>query len=234
MRHFSILFCLLCFTLSASAQEGFSLGLRLSPVFSFGSVVDEEGNDINETTSSSAGISYGINVKYGLTDNYGILSGVHIVRKGFSRTGTVTTDTSGTGTNASQDLNVTTVEIPLALRGRSKEIGNGFYITGLFGISADITAGYRNEFTGLNPKDDTETETATRKNTELVNPVTASFIFGAGLEWDNPTVGVMEFGLTFHRGLLNFNKRNAFDAAARGATESIFINYLSLDLGYYF
>ncbi|MEO1449475.1 MAG: outer membrane beta-barrel protein [Bacteroidota bacterium] len=233
MRHFSILICLICFTLGLQAQEGLKIGLRVSPVFSFGSVVDQEGNDISDDISSNAGISYGLNLKYGLTDNYGLLSGVHIVRKGLDRTGMVATDSAGSVT-AAQDLTVTTVEIPLALRGRSKEIGSGFFITGLFGISLDITAGYKNEFSGLNPKDDVRVETGTKKNTELVNPVSASFIFGAGVEWDNPTIGVMEFGLTYHRGLINLNKRSAFDAAARGANESVFLSYLSIDVGYYF
>lgn len=205
------------------AQEGLKIGLRFSPLVAFTSITDETGNNIaGNTVSSKIGFSYGLAATYGFTDNYGIYSGVHIVRKGFKRTD-VRDSVSFT-----QDVAATTVEIPLALRGRSNEIGNGIYLSGLFGVSLDVRAGYTNEFTGANPVT-MVAGNGTTKNSSLINPITASFLFGAGADWFVDRVGTFNFGIIFHRGLLNLNNQSNF-----GNEEVINVSYLSLDVAYMF
>jgi len=206
------------------AQQGFSIGLRFSPIFSFASITDENGNTpAGLETSTVVGLSYGLNTHYGITDNYGIKSGVHIVNKGFKREEMID------GVMAVQDVNVTTVEIPLALKGRSNELGNGLFINGQFGLSADIRAGYKNEFSGVNPFPGGTGDSGTSKNTQFINPVTFTFIFGVGGEKVIDRVGTINFGIIYHQGLTNLNNRDNFMN-----DEIIKISYLSLDLGYFF
>lgn len=209
------------------AQEGLRIGLRFAPVISFPNLTDDNGNAISGTEiSGRLGYSYGLMAAYGFTDNLGLYSGVHIVRKGFTRTDTYSDTLNVSGT---QDANITTVEIPLALRGVSGEIGSsGIFINGLFGVSLDVRAGYRNEFTGVNPVT-LEAGSGTTQNASLVNPITASFLFGGGADWYVDRVGTFNFALLFHRGLLNLNSQRNF-----GNEERIIVNYLSLELGYWF
>lgn len=230
MRTFSLLLCLLCLGAGLRAQQGLKIGLRFSPIFASASITDENGNDIVDNVSTKPGISYGLMANYGLTDNYGFHSGIHIVQKGFKRTENVTLpDTAGTLSNAVQNVRLTTVEIPLALKGRSPEVGRGFFINGLFGASVDITAGYKNEYSVYNPvTKQAVAESGTTKNSRLVNPLALSFIFGLGGEYEM-NIGTLNAGFFYHRGLTNVNNRSEF-----GNNESIRVNYLSLDLGYYF
>lgn len=205
------------------AQEGLKIGLRFAPLVSFTSITDANGNTLAGTTvSNKVGFSYGLAATYGFTDNYGLYSGVHIVRKGFDRT-----DVRDSLT-ITQDVVATTVEIPLALRGRSNEIGTGVYLSGLFGVSLDVRAGYRNNFTGADPVTLLAGE-GTNQNSSLINPVTASFLFGAGADWFVDRVGTFNFGIIFHRGLININNQGNF-----GNAEDIKISYLSLDVAYMF
>ncbi|MEM6801795.1 MAG: outer membrane beta-barrel protein [Bacteroidota bacterium] len=209
---------------SSIAQQGFSIGLRFSPIFSFASITDDDGNTpVGLETSSKVGLSYGLNLHYGITDNYGFKSGVHIVNKGFKREQMID------AVMAVQDIRMTTVEIPLALKGRSNEVGNGLFINGQFGISADFRAGYRNEFSGVNPIPGGTGDSGTSKNTKFLNPLAFTFIFGVGGEKVIDRVGTINFGIIYHQGLTNVNNKDNFMN-----NENIKIRYISLDLGYFF
>ncbi len=205
------------------AQEGVKIGLRFSPLVSFTSITDENGNIIPGTTvAGKAGFSYGLHGTYGFGPNYGLYSGVHIVRKGFSRTDNLDT------LSIEQNITATTVEIPIALRGRSNEIGNGVYLNGLFGVSLDVRAGYRNTYTGANPVS-FERGDGEIRNSSLINPITASFLIGGGADIDLGNAGMANVGLSFHQGLININSQSNF-----GNNEVITISYLALDAAYVF
>lgn len=225
MKRTFILILALSAYFSSTAQQGFSIGLRFSPIFSFASITDDVGNTpAGLETSGKLGLSYGLNLHYGITDNYGFKSGVHIVRKGFKREQMID------AVMAVQDINVTTVEIPLSLKGRSNELGNGLFINGQFGLSADFRAGYKNDYSGINPiPGSTGGDAGTSKNTKLINPLAFTFIFGIGGEKVIDRVGTMNFGIIYHQGLTNINNKDNFMN-----NENIKIRYISLDLGYFF
>ncbi len=117
---------------------------------------------------------------------------------------------------------------------RTSEIGDGFFANGVFGVSANVTANAKNEYEGLNPKFDTAGEGTLQREAQLVNPLGVSFIFGGGGEYSVGNVGLLTFGLVYHQGLVNLNRQGKYDAAARGANEKYRLNYLSLELGYFF
>lgn len=234
MRTSSLLFLLIFLSSGLVAQNKLKLGLRLSPIFSTGKVVDETGNEVSDQISTKLGGSFGLMADFRANDNYGIHSGIHIVNKGFKRDGNVMVD-SATTQAATQNITVTTVEIPVALKLRTTEFGNGWYADGLFGASLDITASNSNRWTGVNPLTNQLGESGTlQTQANLINPLNFTFIFGVGAEYEVGNVGRANFGLVYHRGLTNMNRREGYEMDANGANETFRINYFSLELGYYF
>jgi len=217
--------------LGAFAQEGLKIGLRFSPIISNGQIVDANGNTVADDVTAKVGISYGLMANYGFTENYGIHSGVHIVTKGFNRAGGVIVDSAIQ--NIEENVSITTVEIPLGLKLRTGEISNGLHINGLFGLALEITASNRNRWTGVNPFTYETGASGTFQN-RFVTPINLGFIFGAGGEYEINKVGIINFGLVYHRGITNMNRQNIYAENTRGFTETYRVSYYSLELGYYF
>lgn len=213
MRKITLTLGIVFFSLAAIAQEGFNIGLHLSPIISYATVLDAQKNDISTIeTKAKLGLSYGLIFNYGFTDNYAFHSGVHIVNKGYN----YTQDGS-----ESLNYNVTSVEIPLGLKLRSNEVASGVHIKGLFGISLDVNVAHESEYLD-------GTTVISTKATDRINPVGATFIFGPGADVVTD-VGTFTLGIIYHQGLSNLNNKNK-----AGNENIIRISYVSLDLGYIF
>lgn len=256
MRKCFLLLASLLFIMPAIAQKGIKFGLRFSPIVSWTNIRDDNNARVRDENGSSfssrAGVSYGATVTYGFLDNLGIVSGVHIVNKGYSRTiGSLTVEDSATTTvitNATNRVRMTTVEIPFLIRGRTGEIvsGSNLYIVGNFGVSMDIGAGYRNEWTGIRPDTYYTDETTRELDTEggeinganYLNPVTLTFVFGAGVDYEIDGVGMINAGISYHQGLINMRRqrrfRNPDDTPTQFGTEEVRMNYIALDLSFFF
>ena len=210
----------------------------LAPSSHFANITDSTGASISDEVSSRAGLSYGLSVNYGFTENVGIHTGLHIVNKGYRRTSTFNLDSAVTINNATENVRVTAVEIPLALRGRTNDIGKGIHIVGLFGATVDIHTGYRNQWQEVNLMTyevNTGGSGQLNRASEYLFPLGLSFIFGGGVDWDIDNVRHLNLGLTYHQGLTNLNSRNSgFQAGTKGASENIKVNYLSVDVGFFF
>ena len=183
--------------------ETLEVGFRLSPIFSYASVTDDNGSGITGlSTNGAIGIAYGPILNYKQTENYGLQTGVIVARKTFERSQDVN------GTAASQKVTITSVEVPLTMRGKSNEIGQGYYISGVFGISMDIRAAYKNSYRGVDPVNGTPGENVI-KNSALTNPLAFTFVFGPTVEKDS-RAGTLLFGIAFHQGLTNVNNQSEF------------------------
>lgn len=235
MRVVSLLFLSILLTGSLFAQSNLRLGLRVSPLISSSNVTDAQGNDIDAELSSKLGGSFGLMADYYFTENYGLHTGVHIVSKGFKRDGNVALNDTATRA-ASQNISITSVEIPIALKLKTGSInGSDWNINGLFGLSADFTAGNSNSWTGVNPINNQLADEGTlRSQARLINPIAFSFLFGGGTEYDFGGAGLGYIGLVYHWGLTNLNRKKAYEEGTPGNTETFNVNYFSLDLGYYF
>ncbi len=234
MRSLSLLFLCFCLTGAVHGQSKLNLGLRLSPILSNASISDSSGNEVMDDVSSKLGLTFGLIADYNFTENYALHTGVHIVRKGFRREGPVMINDSSTVVG-SQNISITSVEIPLALKLRTPEIGTGWFANGLFGVSADIRTGSRNEWEGVNPLNNNLAQSGTlQSQASFINPLALSFIFGVGGEYEVGGVGRLNFGIVYHRGLTNLNRRRAFQENTQGNSETYRVSYISLELGYYF
>jgi hypothetical protein len=231
------------------AQKGVKFGLRFSPIVSWANIRDNNNAKVDEGNDLSArfGISYGATLSYGFLDNVSLVSGIHIVNKGYSREITsILIPRAGedtTITNASQKVRMTTVEIPLMIKGRTGEVVPNLYIVGNFGLSLDVSAGYRNEWTGIRPDSYTSDVDSSfnvgsgeiNQASEYLRPLSLTFVFGAGVDYVIPNVGMLNAGLTYHQGLSNMRRQRGFgNEATIFGTEEVRMNYMALDLSFFF
>lgn len=247
MRKYLLLLGSLLLVSPLMAQNGLKFGLQVSPLIGWSNVIDDnENNSVADKTgydfSSRAGFSYGATLSWGLVDNLAILSGVNIVNKGYSRTveGSIFPDSLDlpAGSVAEQTVRMTTVEIPLLLKGRTPEIAGGLRIVGKFGASLDLAVGYRNEYETLRPDNYGMEEVSGTINGALdyLRPINVSFVVGGGIDWNFP-VGTVSAGITYHQGLTNMRRQKGFvegEAATIFAGEIVRMNYVALDLGFFF
>ena len=111
----------------------------------------------------------------------------------------VTTDITTTET-ASINANITTVEIPLALKMRSGDIANGLRLRGIFGgqLGLNVSSKTTTKFGSISDE--------SRKTSDYYQPLSLDFLVGGGVEYDIESVGTLDFGLSYHNGLTRFNK----------------------------
>lgn len=189
-------------------EEGVRLGLALNPTVNFGRLSDN--NDKVVDRSSGVGLRFGLLVDNFFTENYAFHTGVHLLIKSFG-------DRDEDFFNSFARTSITTIEIPVALKLRSNEIGDGFHATGQLGATLDLNVAAKTKFGNnmgnneVNIKDD-------------VNTFGSTFKFGAGME-KTLGFGSFAFGLSYNFGLTDLAKSDQV---------KLKVNYLSFDLGFYF
>ena len=141
--------------------QDFKIGLTLAPTINFNKEEVKVNDKWVTDKDGSGGLGWkgGLLADYQFADNYYIHSGLLIHSKSF--------DTSDT------DKSVTTLEIPLALKLRSKEVTDNVHITGFFGGTFDlnVAAKMKTGSTEVDAKDS-------------INTFGMSFMAGAGAEYD--------------------------------------------------
>ncbi len=199
MKKYIVLFALVV-SLSTFAQD-FKIGLTLAPTINFNKkfVKNENGDWITVDKSGGLGWKGGLLADYSFADNYYIHSGFLIHSKSF--------DTD----NSNQSL--TTLEIPIALKLRSNEVTENVHITGFFGSTVDLNVNAKSKVNGVEIT-----------NTKEFNPVSFSFMVGAGAEYDMD-FGSIGLGLSYHLGFTDVAKSDAVKSIPK---------HLSIDLVFYF
>jgi hypothetical protein len=214
MKKFTLLLLCLSLGIAAFAQEGLQIGFRFSPLISFATVIEDSNKDrLDIGQMPRMGYAYGLVGSFGFTDNYGLNSGVLITNRGFRAEAGDSTSTT----------RVTAVVIPFGFKLRSNEIGNGLYFRGIFNLDFEINVGYRQRITYNNGDEGRD-----NRDPKNINPFTTAFVFGGGFEKEYD-FGTFDLGISFHRGLMNVNNK---DNALQNTI--VRLNYVSLDLGYFF
>jgi hypothetical protein len=207
MKNFTILaFICLLFSSKALAQaDKFSFGIRVNPLITSVRVTDEDKNVVNLNEKGRAGIGFGLIAAYNFTEKFAFYSGANIVSKGYKFKGT------------DSKINLTYLEIPIALKLRTNEISNGIAFRFLAGLSGNIAVGGKTEVAGN-----------TKKGTGDYVVVVPDALIGLGVEWTKDNIGTFDLGVSYHHGLSKVRKTpNTNDPIIK-------LSYVSLDLGYYF
>ncbi len=193
---------ILIFALTSYGQD-FKIGLTLAPTINFNKheYKDADGKWVTaEDGSGGLGWKGGLLADYNFAGNYNVHSGLLIHSKSFDMDNT--------------DATVTTLEIPLALKLRSKEVTDNVHITGFFGGTFDINVAAKQ-------KDQNGTQVSAM---DYFKTFGMSFMAGAGAEYDLD-FGSVGLGLSYHLGFTNIS---AIDGSR------ITPKHLSIDLVFYF
>ncbi len=195
-----VLVILLLIGLNLHAQD-FRIGLTLSPSINFNKnfVKNSDGNFVSSDNSGGLGWKGGLLADYNFAGNYNIHSGLLIHSKNFN------TDA------VSQSL--TTLEIPLALKLRTKEVTDNVHITGFFGGTFDINVAAKAKAGG-----------AEVQNIDQFNTFGMSFMAGVGGEYDLD-FGSVGVGVSYHLGFTDVNKSDDFKTMPK---------HLAIDFVFYF
>ena len=184
-----------------SFAQDLKIGLTLAPSINFNKhKVDENGTWKTVDGSGGLGWKGGLLADYQFADNYYIHSGLLIHNKSFDM------DDS--------DNSVTTLEIPLALKLRSKEVAENVHITGFFGGTFDLNVAAKEK----------------NENGEEIDVMDTyktfgmSFMAGAGAEYDLD-FGSVGLGLSYHLGFTNISNIEGY---------KIIPKHLAIDLVFYF
>ena len=181
--------------------QDFKLGLTLAPTINFNKHQFKNDGKWKTDEDGSGGLGWkgGLLADYRFAGNYYVHSGLLVHSKSF--------DTKAT------DMSITTVEIPLALKLRSKEVTDNVHITGFFGSTLDINVAAKAKEDG-----------STVDVLDTVKTFGSSFMVGAGAEYDLD-FGSVGLGLSYHLGLSNISK----DENAKVTPK-----HVSIDLVFYF
>lgn len=189
-------------------DEGFRLGLALNPTVNFGRLSDNNDNIVDH--SSGVGLRFGLLVDNFFTENYAFHTGAHLLIKSFG-------DRDQDFFGAFARTTITTVEIPVGLKLRSNEIGDGFRVTGLMGATLDLNLAAKTKFGNNNGNAEINIK-------DEINTFGSTFKFGAGME-KGFDFGDLTFGLSYNFGLTDLAKDDNI---------KLRVNYFSIDLGFYF
>lgn len=194
---------LLAFFVGVSGwAQDFKFGLTLAPTISFNKIETKDSNGhfvTDKDGSGGLGWKGGLLGDYQFADTYYIHSGLLIHSKAF--------DTD------EYDMSITTVEVPLALKLRSREVADNVHITGFFGGTFDfnVAAKFKEEGVEIDYSDQ-------------INPFGMSFMAGAGAEYDLD-FGSIGLGLSYHLG---------FSDVAKEEDVKITPKHLAIDVVFYF
>jgi hypothetical protein len=219
------------------AQEGVKIGFRASPLIGWASVVNDSTKTKPDglTTKPGLGFSFDFVFTYGFSETVGFKTGVNIATKGAGTEFSNSIDFGGntiTSTGTSK-TSFTAIEVPLGLKFRSPEIGDGMFIIGHFGMNAEINLQNKvksestTTITDSNGGSTTSTSSTEQVDVDGIRLFTTSFVPGVGLDWEFDW-GMLEFAVTYHWGLLSFTDPDQF------SNQRSRLNYIALNLGYFF
>ncbi len=198
------------------AQEGAKVGFRASPLISWAQVTSDSTKLELPGVESGAklGFSFDFVFSYGFSENIGLMTGINIATRGFKQ--------EFSSINTTFATSFTAIEIPIGLKFRSPEIGDGFYIVGNFGVRPELNV--QNKV--ITTVGSLETKAV---DVDGINFLTGSFTPAVGVnkefDW-----GMLEGTVTYHWGILDYySDKGALydDLRAR-------MNAISLNIGYYF
>jgi opacity protein-like surface antigen len=230
MKNKSLLYllCALLISTVLKAQDldtPFQFGFKIAPNLGW-LKPDVEGYSRD---GISAGFSWGFVADYSLSQTYAIGSGFSITANAGKLKYPYQED-SLVG-NISRKYKIRSVEIPLVLKMKTKEIGYFTYYGMIgFGTSFNLTAKAEDEFNATTPYAVTIHHEPDIKS--KINFLRESLIVGLGVQYNISGDTQLFGGLTFNNGFTNILKEH--NPVNRKLAESAFSNYLELNLGVLF
>jgi len=199
MKKILTLFILLGFTASSFAQDEkkFHFGLKAMP-----GVYWPKTDDPNLKSNGSAfGFNYGAILDFGFGGNYAFSTGVEVssFKSKFTQTSSTTVGTTTTTCNASSELKLQYLQLPLTLKMKTNDIG-GIKYFGQFGLGSSIALkGTSKVTTTTNGGSPVITEESSKSKNEVF-PIRESLLIGLGFEYNLQGSTSLLVGVNFDNG----------------------------------
>lgn len=198
-------------TAAAPSTDKFRFGLHFSPNIGW----EKTKNEGFSSNGGRLGFGFGLMAEFNLSQRYAFLTGLNVNKVNTSNIGSYTTE------NITSDINIQYVEIPLALKLKTNEIGYLTYF-GKFGLAPSYNMRAKST--------SNDVETNFIKQTQ---PVRLGLLIGIGTEYNISGSTRLLFGIDFNNGFTNmYTKRATFDRS--GKKRSSINNFISLNIGVYF
>lgn len=219
MKRILIISGILLLGCGASAQ--LKLGLKVSPNFSWNRVIVPEGNEI-----SGKGLAMrfggGAFLDFEFADNYAASTGISYTTKGAGIKGN-TVDTTGKTAEYTSKVSLQYVEIPVALKLFTNEIGTDMRLYFQVGTTININLAAKVD----GEKSYTDGDGQAVDYAKQFNPIDFSVLASSGVEMQMGDNTAFFGGISYNRGLLNIVKK---DYRPVDGFE-MYNEYVSLDVG---
>lgn len=208
MKKIVSLALILFLSLGAFAQEskGFQLGLQLSPNLSW----FKPGSDRLKSDGMKFGFSYGITGDFNIADNYAIATGITLMNSGGKINYPDRWENVAAGGRTSADIRLKYIQIPLAIKLKTNQIGYMKYF-GQFGFAAAFNYDAKSDKNFNYPK---SSNSISKDNVDIsseINFFRASLVIGLGAEYNISGNTSIVFGISFDNGFMNVLSKDNYD-----------------------
>ncbi|WP_240337109.1 porin family protein [Rufibacter psychrotolerans] len=180
----------------ASAQV--EIGVKVAPSFSFARTIAKEQYNL-QNKGSNLNFGVGIIADYFFGANYALSSGLIFNTKGSTISFDYTADDAmGVRQTGENDINLQYLEIPVTLKLFTNEVSQGTRLYFQAGPSLNTMLAAKFDDRKVQPNGD--------KYTKDFNLFEISLLLGAGAEWELGQSTKLFAGLSYHRGLTDFDE----------------------------
>ena len=235
-----------------SGSNGWRFGIFLAPNVSWMKPTANKSNDklyLVNSQGNKMGYSWGLMVDRPFAENYGIATGFHITSTGGKilaeeNTAVVQPAVANRVTIADFDYRLQYIEVPLALKLRSDEVGNGLHVFGQMGLSLGINiskkATYEVTYTDATAPNGVRTIDGENEKVFgglAIAPAMLSLNLGGGLEYPISSKMALYMGLFFNNGFVpDVTNPAQLDMGYKGkfSDGNVRLNNLALRFGIFF
>lgn len=213
MKKTTLLFTILAFSFATYAQNGFQLGLQVSPNFSW----IKPDSDGTESDGIKFGFNYGLIGDFNIADNYAVSTGLFLTNYGGKINYPDIQEVGGIGAlqgRTEADIRTKYIEIPLTLKLKTNEIGYMKYF-GQFGFGF----GYNFESTADTKFNSPGGSTISEEDVDFddeINSLRVGLIVGLGAEYNLSGNTSLLFGVTFNNGFTNILSKDTYPEDQNG------------------
>ncbi|MEQ8325417.1 MAG: porin family protein [Vicingaceae bacterium] len=213
-RNYTLLsvLCLLLISQGHAQEKKVALGLTFSPTVNWWKASSENLS----SDGSRIGFKYGLLADFNFGENYALATGIFINNAGGKYNAIEMMDSLQN--NVSYNQRLQSVEIPLTLRMRTKEIGYLKYY-GQFGFSPEL---FINSTADVQVEGQEQRADVDQKRN--VADLNLSLVLGIGVEYNLSGTTNLLFGLSYQNGFIDVLKGSASSVEKKATTNQIALN----------
>lgn len=213
--------CIIALFAAVPVFAQLKLGLKVHPLLSYIRSDTKDFKSYDVTT----GFSYGLVVENRFAENYSFYTEFAITHKG-GKTIFEYNTSNGRYKREETTYKLQYIEVPFALKLRTDEINNITYY-GLFGLAGGVAIRAKQDIKTI----DKLTNVATNSNGETfgTNPLSASLLFGGGIEYSLSEKAFITAGVSYNNGFTDIANESR-----QNRSLDFKISYIALNLGLLF